>query len=134
MRGISGSGKSTYIQNNFPNAVVASADLFFQKNGSYQFNKEELSKAHEYSFKIFELAILTEKPLIVVDNTNTQRWEFKKYYDTAVTAGYEVEVIRLLCDPAVAAKRNLHNVSEEIVYKMEARFQPWPDEILVHQK
>ena len=40
MQGVSGSGKSTYIKNNLPNATVVSADHFFVNavTGVYEFN------------------------------------------------------------------------------------------------
>jgi hypothetical protein len=36
-RGLPGSGKSTYIKNNYPDVVACSADNAFMKNGVYQY-------------------------------------------------------------------------------------------------
>lgn len=71
------------------------------------------------------------EPLIVIDNTNTRKWEMQRYYDTAIEAGYAVDVIRLVCDPAKAASRNVHQVPADAVAKMAARFEAWPGEKLV---
>jgi len=51
IQGVSGSGKSTYIKNHFPNATVVSADRFFINSitGAYEFKGELLAEAHGHS-------------------------------------------------------------------------------------
>lgn len=118
LRGISGSGKTTYILNNFPEALVCSADHFFMKDGQYVFDQKLLGKAHQYCFRTFIEAIQSKAPLICVDNTNTSAWQISPYYIAAETFGYDVEIIELNVDPEVAAKRNLHGATDRIIKGM----------------
>lgn len=123
LRGISGSGKSTYTKANFPNAFVASADNFFVKDDVYTFDPTKLGNAHAWCFRQFEDALQRGDDAVVVDNTNTKLWEFKSYVETAAKYGYDVKVIRLAVDPLIAAARNLHGVPAEKVQQMQNRFQ-----------
>ena len=131
MRGISGAGKSTYTNMNFPGAVVCSADFFFGRGDKYNFNPKLLGKAHDSCFNTFEAAMGSNKPVIVIDNTNTTLREFKRYVESAQKRGYAVKVVRLVVDPAIAAQRNVHGVPAEKVQQMQDRFQDYPGEIIV---
>lgn len=131
LRGVSGAGKSTYTQRNFPDAVVASADHFFGHGEAYKFDPKKIGKAHEYSFETFKKAVDSKQPSIVVDNTNTQKWEFERYVKYAEQHGYTVNVVRLKVDPNVAASRNVHGVPYDTVMKMQNRFQDYPGEIVI---
>lgn len=132
MRGISGCGKSTYTRKHYPDAKVYSADHYFERNGTYQFDATKLKAAHDDCFRRFQTGIAKNEPLIVIDNTNTRKWELERYYDAAVQAGYDVTVVRLVCDPAKIGTRNVHNVPADKVAQMASRFEPWPGEKLVH--
>ncbi len=111
MRGVSGCGKSTYVAREFPEAFVVSADHFFELDeGEYAFDPNKLDEAHQDCFRRFHEAIDREEPLIVVDNTNITRAEVSPYRLAAAAAGYDVQIITLLCDPKVAAARTIHNV------------------------
>jgi predicted kinase len=63
---------------------------------------------------------------VIVDNTNTQRWEFQRYIDAAVAAGYEVRISAI--EPVaemlpVWAARGKHNVPLEVLERMMARWE-----------
>lgn len=141
MRGASGAGKSTYIKNNFPDAVVCSADHFFiNEKGEYIYNKDLISKAHEACMRKFLHCVQsypTSLPveLIVVDNTNIRFAELSPYALVAKVCGYEVEVIRLCENVNVAAERNTHNVPLKVVKDMAKGMEnlPWyVNETIVH--
>lgn len=122
LRGISGTGKSTYQKREFPDAIVCSADHFFlKKDGSYVFAKERLGLAHKVCFDKFSTAVEEQKPLIVVDNTNLSTSEIKKYVETAQKAGYDVEILTINCNPDIAAARNAHQVPKDTVIKMSEK-------------
>ena len=120
MRGGSGFGKSTYIETEFPGAVIASADHFFGKGEDYRknFKIQLLGKAHRQCWDTFYDALNRQAPLIVVDNTNIKVRDFSKYVIEARKRGIEPEIVRLECDPETAAKRNAHGVPREICLRM----------------
>jgi predicted kinase len=126
-RGISGSGKSTKareLAKGSQGSVICSADDFFVNNGKYNFNPRLLRNAHQYCFKKFTDSLQEGIQLIIIDNTNTQRWEYEKYVDHAQAAGYEVEIIAMpFIDPELAAKRNVHGVPLDVIKKMQARWE-----------
>jgi predicted kinase len=131
LRGISGAGKSTYTRENFPNATVCSADNFFMQNGVYNWDASKLGRAHDWCLNTFNEALRRNDSSIVVDNTNTKLREFKRYRDEALMYGYEVNVVRLVVDPAIAAARNLHGVPADKVQAMQDRFQDFQGELIV---
>jgi len=134
MRGISGSGKSTYIKNNLPMSLVCSADHFFIKNNVYDFDAKKLGLAHESCKNKFKKAIKEGISSIVVDNTNTQVREMQFYFDYAKNHGYDVNIVRLHAPVAVCAGRNAHGVPLEAVQRMNDRMASIPVEWEVEEK
>ena len=119
MRGIAGSGKSSYIEKNlhkFDNARIVSADAHFYVEGVYRFNPAEISVAHTRCFadylEIFKqyAAGSEEFDQVFVDNTNITAAEMSPY--VAVAKVYEVEyrIMTVWCEPDVAFKRCIHSV------------------------
>ena len=132
LRGISGAGKSTYTKANHPNATVCSADKYFiGQDGVYRFDGSKLGRAHDWCKAQFLNALQVSDDDIVVDNTNTTMRELKYYVDTATEYGYELNVVRLVVDPKIAAARNLHGVPAVKVQQMQDRFQDFPGETIV---
>lgn len=121
LRGTPGAGKSTYTRNHFPTAAVCSADDFFLMGGVYKFDAARLSEAHGYCLRLFNELIQKNTQLIVVDNTNISALEVSPYAALANAYGYELNIITLLVDPAVAAQRNVHAVDLKTVKRQRAR-------------
>ena len=125
MRGCSGSGKSTWIRNNYPDATVVSADHI-------------LGEAHNQCLRKFVgLCEQNDYGVIIVDNTNIQVYEITPYYRIAEAFGWEVEIVCLMVHPDIAFKRNIHNVPEEIIHKMarnllEVKLPPWWKERVIY--
>jgi len=118
MRGIPGSGKSTYLLDNYPRAVVVSVDQFFTRSGSYVFDPRLLGIAHKVCFQNYLLLLESGVSLIAVDNTNLPRSEVKKYRDAALVDEYQPFIITILEDPEEAYLAGIHNVPREKVYEM----------------
>ena len=131
MRGVSGSGKSTYIKEHFSDAVVVSADKYFMKDGKYNFDATKLGSAHGQCRARFKAALQAGKPLVVVDNTNTRAKEFKAYVKIAVEHYYAVRVVRLDVPLEDLYGKNVHGVPDENVKSMYDRMEPFENEEVV---
>ena len=127
VRGLPGSGKSTFanlITNKFS---ICEADLFFyDKEGNYNFDGSRLKLAHVWCFNQVRTRMEDNKlnpqfyPEIVVSNTFTQEWEMEKYYELAEEYGYKVFSI-------IVENRhggvNQHGVPAEKIEQMKNRFE-----------
>ena len=130
MRGVSGSGKSTKARKlvtDEGNSIICSADDYFMKDGEYVFDGRELGKAHAWCLGKVAAAMEIGLRLIVLDNTNTQRWEYQPYLALAAAEGYEVEFV-LVGDLDEAslktyAQRNSHGVPLAVIQKQARRFE-----------
>lgn len=94
MRGVSGSGKSTVAQNiaNATGGTIFSTDDFFMQNGKYVFDQSQISSNHLKNQQRTEAAMARGVSPIIIDNTHTQAWEMKPYYDLATKYGYRIEI------------------------------------------
>jgi len=65
--------------------------------------------------------------MVVIDNTNTRRWEFEPYLELAEQFGYEVEKITIgqfdESNLKVYANRNKHKVPLDTIRKQAKRFE-----------
>jgi uridine kinase len=123
LRGLPGSGKSTLAKSLLAmssNCVICSADDYFMVNGVYKYNRNEIEDAHKHCFELFCESIMRDVATIIVDNTNTQAWEFSAYEHHAVMNGYEVHTIIV---ENRHGSSNVHNVPEYVVDVMKYRFE-----------
>lgn len=131
--GISGSGKSTYIENNFSDAVVCSADHFFlTQEGDYLFDPRKLPLAHGACLQKFVSMVQVapeEDGTLVVDNTNTTVSEVAPYAALALAYGHDLEVIIIQCDPERAQRRNTHGVPQQAVMGQHSRLVKLADQL-----
>jgi predicted kinase len=120
VRGIPGSGKSTFAKQLAPNWVFEADHYFYDKNGNYNFIASEIKEAHKECQKYVGYAMESNTPKIAVSNTFTQEWELQPYYELAIKYGYYVTCI-------VVENRhggvNQHGVPEEKVEQMKNRFE-----------
>jgi len=132
MRGIPGSGKSTFAKKNFDGAYICSADCFFdtlaeRKGTSYleEFKPWLVSTAHQFCWGIFIEAVFDDEPLIVVDNTNIHHWEYGNYQKLGEKMGYEVEVVKIPLELTAEEyfTRNTHGVPLEVIQRMMDEYE-----------
>lgn len=132
LRGIPGSGKSTYakeqIAREAPSSyAVCSADNFFVgTDGVYRFDATKLGEAHAACLRDFYRAIDLGLQLVVVDNTNVRAWESAAYIQLARLRGYEVEVVRFHGDPATIGARNVHGCPPAAIERMYKSMERLP--------
>lgn len=144
MRGISGVGKSTWIERHkrraihtepFSRYVTFSADFYHFKDGKYEFDPKNAAAAHISCFSEY-LRMIQVKDVernwdtIFVDNTNTSAWEIAPYVRLAEVLGHDWEIIRLEVDPYLAFSRSQHGTPLATVLQMwqnlrTERLPPW---------
>lgn len=117
VRGVSGAGKSTFVQECFGRFCNLEADMYFTKDGEYLFEPSKLKQAHGWCQSEAERQMKFGYD-IVVSNTFTTEWEMKPYLDLAEKYGYTVFTV-------VVEKRHgnkdIHNVPEETRQKQAER-------------
>jgi NEDD4-binding protein 2 len=123
MRGLPGSGKSTKAKSY--GGTVVSADDFFVQEGEYRFDRSKIAAAHSATQAKFVEALERGDSPIVVDNTNTQRWEMNFYKNKARDYGYDVVIDPVTPDLPLEelAKRNIHGVPLETLQRMQKRWE-----------
>lgn len=131
LRGLPGSGKSTFAESLTEN--VCEADSYFMVlentdgsltrhmyNGEYRFDGSLLKNAHADCRALCEDYMQWEHDKIAVSNTFTREWEMKEYYELAEKYGYTV--FSIIVENRHGGK-NEHGVPEEAIQKMKERFE-----------
>ena len=119
--GVSGSGKSTYVNNLSGKVEVVSADHFFHnEEGEYKFNNYLLNKAHNFCLRKFVASVVgySRDKTLIVDNTNTTVAEIAPYAALALAYGHDLEVVVFNVSRenlTKVASRNIHGVPEQAV-------------------
>lgn len=115
LRGVSGSGKTTFC-NLMPDAVVCCADDYFtDKDGNYNWYPEGLGKAHGYCWNKFVDACVSHDNIIVA-NVNAKPSDWNKYVNQAETLGFIVTFIVL---ENRHGGKDIHNVPLETLDRQE---------------
>lgn len=125
VRGISGSGKTTYAKEllkHDPSVSHYEADMFFYKNGEYNFDPKKLKDAHNWCIKQTEIDLMFGKS-VIVSNTFTQKWEIEPYIELGKKYGAEIIIKK-----ATGNYQNVHGVPSEALERMRARWENIDDE------
>lgn len=120
VRGLPGSGKSTVAkQLAYSDSAVMhfEADMYWMVDGEYKFDRYKLKNAHDWC-RDKTLECLQKGIDVVVSNTFTTKKEMEVYFSMAKVFGIVPQVI--VCQ---AQYGNIHNVPEETLAKMKARFE-----------
>ncbi len=127
VRGLPGSGKTTFATHIWNEYAVCEADKFFyDKDGNYNFDGSKIKEAHAWCKNEVETRMKDHQlnqqyyPEIAVSNTFTQEWEMKDYYDLAEKYGYKV--VSLIVENRHGGK-NVHGVPEDKLEIMKNRFE-----------
>ena len=127
VRGIPGSGKSTLAQQiakSFTRSEHFEADMYFMRNGVYDFDVQLLGPAHRWCLEMTRRTLQdfivneVEDSCVIVSNTFTRLREMDDYFDIA----RELNII-----PSVVLAQgnfqNVHGVPEDKLQIMRDRFQ-----------
>ena len=120
VRGIPGSGKSTFAQS--LDCPVFEADQYFidSETGEYKFDGSKIKLAHNWCKLRVEQSMEDESQKIAVSNTFTQEWEMDAYYELAKQYGYRV--FSLIVENRHGGV-NEHGVPEDKLEIMKNRFE-----------
>lgn len=114
MRGTSGAGKSTWVRNVVETektpVEVCSADDYFLQDGKYTFDLTKIGEAHKACFSKFLMAVSSDKPIVIVDNTGIKVWEISPYVLAGETFGYDVKIVEVKAPLNLCCERNVHGV------------------------
>lgn len=127
VRGLPGSGKSTFVENTISVGYELhyEADMYFMKNGVYQFDAERLRDAYRWCQESVFVALNCGKS-VWVSNTFTTLSEMRSYMRMAEDCNAQLHVFR-----CAGNYGSVHNVPPETMEKMRNRFQLFEGEIYV---
>jgi predicted kinase len=127
VRGLPGSGKTSFATAIWNEYAVCEADKFFyDKEGNYNFDVSKLKEAHTWCKNQVETRMIDHQnnqqyyPEIAVSNTFTQEWEMEDYFKLAEKYGYKV--VSLIIENRHGGQ-NVHGVPEDKLQIMKNRFQ-----------
>ena len=139
LRGLPGTGKSmlaeTLRDTTHPKwkrcgAIFSTDSYFYDSHGDYQFDPSLLGEYHARNLADATAFMYghhkDDRVICVIDNTNTQHWEYEGYVEAAKANGFLVQVISIdwdAMDIPLYAERNTHGVPEEAIYRMAARWE-----------
>ena len=123
VRGLPGSGKTTYASNTINNLNYSiqvdwyEADMFFLSTTGYNWNPNYLRQAHDWCY-LNTLQTLYSGKDCYVSNTFTTYKELKRYLDLINQfPELEIHIIELHTQ-----YKSIHNVPEETVSRMRSRW------------
>jgi predicted kinase len=117
VRGLPGSGKTTTaVKLKRDPCMHFEADQYFMLNGNYEFDVNKLRQAHEWCQEqtrhYMDLGFC-----VIVSNTFTTIKELRPYFDIA--REFNIVPTVITCNNEF---KNVHDVPEETLAKMKARF------------
>ena len=129
LRGLPGAGKTTLAEllAQHLDAVIASANHFFEQSGTFVFDRTKLGAAHAFCFAEFANAV-GRKQSVIIDNTNSTRDEYLTYVGFATLAGYKIVIIEIdglgRQQRHLFYSRNIHHVPVITFDAMARRWEP----------
>ena len=125
VRGVPGSGKSTFATKVFPGAFHVENDMFHVKDGEYRFDFNKQKDAVSWCMDMCDTALRNGMD-VVVSNTFTKRKYVMAYVKLAAERGADVSVYRM-----TGSFKNSHSVPAAVFENMKKNFEDWLGETIV---
>ena len=125
VRGVPGSGKSTFAAKVFPGVFHVENDMFHVKDGEYRFDFNRQKDAVSWCMDMCDTALRNGMD-VVVSNTFTKRKYITAYAKLASEHGADVSVYRM-----TGSFKNSHSVPAVVFENMKKNFEDWPGETVV---
>jgi predicted kinase len=126
IRGLPGSGKTTYAKNYFNGHIHLEADMYFiESDGFYNWTAERLGKAHSWCFETTKI-MLNNGYDVVVSNTFSTLKELNPYIELASSTDTPYAVFKMTKEYG-----SVHNVPQVVIEKMRFRFEDYKEEVMV---
>jgi len=118
IRGLPGSGKSTLAQNFVRLGYEHyEADMYFERDGFYQFDATKLGEAHLWCrTNVYNALVLNKN--VVVSNTFVNKKECKPYLDMVRDLGCFITIISVEGNHG-----SVHGVPDETLERMKSKWQ-----------
>lgn len=121
LRGLPGSGKSTYAQVFVKKGYKHfEADMFFELDGEYKHDPSRIKEAHKWCQDQVSNAIFAGHN-VVVSNTFVKLWEIEPYLNLTG----ETTVVK-----CVGEYPNIHGVPIEVIKRMKENWQNFKGEFI----
>lgn len=132
MRGLSGSGKSTFARENLEGTLLSTDDFFVDRDGNYKYDLELQGKAHRRCKDRCHHAMIRGDQHIIIDNTNYAYWHMEPFWRLAKEYGYEIKLMLVgKTDEHTAVseyfERNVHQVPQKVLRGQAQKFEKWDD-------
>lgn len=125
VRGVPGSGKSTFAAKVFPGAFHVENDMFHVKDGEYRFDFNRQKDAVSWCMDMCDTALRNDMD-VIVSNTFTKCKYVMAYVKLATEHGADVSVYRM-----TGSFKNSHSVPAAVFENMKKNFEDWPGETVV---
>lgn len=123
VRGIPGSGKTTYATTVLSHALHFEADQFFVRaDGQYKYDIALIGEAHDWCYGNVVRQLLLGNA-VVVSNTFTALWELDRYVTIpSIVPDVVVSVIEMRTE-----YQSIHGIPPEKLQKMKDRWEEIPE-------
>lgn len=125
VRGIPGSGKSSFVRKTFPGILHIENDMFHMHDGKYDWRSEHMKDAISWCAEMVETALANSMD-VVVANTFTKKKFIEFYKKLADEYHAKFNVYR-----CIGNFKNVHGLTNSTVKNFEDNMEDWPGETIV---
>ena len=126
VRGIPGTGKSTFCREVFPDILHLENDMFQYQNGEYHYDEKKLQKSIQWCFNTASNALKNGMD-VVISNTFAKKAFIDSYKELAKEYGCQFEIYRMMGN-----FKDIHNVPEDVLKSMKDGFEDYEGEKFVY--